>query len=162
MPQSERHRRSKRRNDWRVRSSIVYRSNELHRLPAGDYKFGLLGVKTIYDLHTEVERSTAPDPQFDGVSSYALDVLADATTAISANLASVIDNKVAVAQATKELGDGRAAEMMIDTYRQIISLPSVLTLTGHCSRVWPADIRAPHSFTAQRERTEQVGRQQHC
>lgn len=105
---------------------MVYRSIELHRLPADDPKFGLLGIKTVYDLRTAAERSAAPDPQLDGVDSYALDVLADSATALPANLATVIDDQDAIAQIGEALGGGRASEMMVDTYRQIISLPSAL------------------------------------
>lgn len=113
-------------NNWRVRPSIVYRSIELHRLPADDHKFGLLGIKTIYDLRTAAERIAAPDPQLDGVSSCALDVLADSATALPANLATAIDDQGTIPRIGEALGGGRAGEMMVDTYRQIISLPSAL------------------------------------
>ena len=112
----------------RVRRSTVYRSTELFRLGSDGLKsFDQLGIKTVYDLRTEAERSAAPDPGLSGVNDLPLDVLADSATALPANLARAFTDPASVAEMSAALEGGRGIEMMTATYRQIITLPSALT-----------------------------------
>ncbi|WP_074852072.1 tyrosine-protein phosphatase [Gordonia westfalica] len=109
----------------RVRSGLVFRSTELHRLAGDDLtKFDALGITAVFDLRTVAERSAAPDPDLPGVAEVPLDVLADSSTAMPARLNEVVADPAAVAEASEVLGGGKAAELMEGTYRQIVSLPS--------------------------------------
>ncbi|MBY4573024.1 hypothetical protein ACN94_05370 [Gordonia paraffinivorans] len=77
----------------RVRSGLLYRTADFRELTDDDAaKFAGLGVKTVYDLRSAAERSELPDPTFPGVTVVALDVLADAATAIPANLGAALSN----------------------------------------------------------------------
>ncbi|ROZ93719.1 tyrosine-protein phosphatase [Gordonia sp. OPL2] len=112
----------------RVRSGVVFRSTELDRLDDTDREaFTGLGIRTIYDLRTAAERSAAPDPTFDGVDDIHLDVLADQGDAVPANLPSLLHDPAAVASIDDSLGDGRAAALIADTYRSLVSTDSALT-----------------------------------
>ncbi|MEO9329100.1 tyrosine-protein phosphatase [Gordonia aurantiaca] len=108
-----------------VRSGLVYRSTELHRLAGDDRKkFESLGITTIFDLRTAAEREAAPDPELPGVTDVPLDVLADSSTAIPAHLNEVLANPAMVAKANEALGGGKAETLIEGTYRQIVNLPS--------------------------------------
>ena len=110
-----------------VRSGVLYRSTDLSRLDDADRQtLTDLGLRTIYDLRTLAERTGAPDIAIDGATEVAVDVLADATTSIPANLGTVLADPAVVAQATDALGDGKAAELIAGTYREIVTLPSAL------------------------------------
>ncbi|HEY9312611.1 tyrosine-protein phosphatase [Williamsia sp.] len=112
----------------RVRPSTVYRSTELYRLgDSGRPAFDRLGIRTVYDLRTAAERSAAPDPHLDGVIGLPLDVLADSSTAVPANLGSLFTDASAVTELSERLRDGQGFRLMADTYRQIVTLPSAVT-----------------------------------
>src|SRR5213079_3547924 len=61
-----------------VRPGLLYRSGQLDRLDAGtDPAVAALGLRTVVDLRTAVEREAAPDRIPDGAHRIVADVLAD-------------------------------------------------------------------------------------
>lgn len=138
-----------------VSRSHVFRSTELHRLTGNaQMTFDHLGITTVYDLRTAAERTASPDPDLDGVTEVHLDVLADSTTAIPANLAALRD-KSAVHLVADALGGGRAKHLMVDTYRQIVSSQSALGAYRLLFEGLAADQQTPSLFhcTTGKDRT---------
>lgn len=107
-----------------LRSGAVYRSATLARLEGDDVEAFLgLGITTVYDLRTVGERGASPDRLPDGVRLVGLDVLADSTTDVAAGVGQLASDPARLAAT---LGDGRGVELMRDSYRNIVSLPSAL------------------------------------
>lgn len=105
-----------------VKRGQVFRSVATNRLEAdGLAALDGLGVRTVYDLRTEAERAAAPDRVPDGVQVVALDVLADAEQAAPAHLTELFADPSMVSSA---LGDGRAEELFVSSYRSFVTLPS--------------------------------------
>jgi protein-tyrosine phosphatase len=114
------------RDGGRVRRGMVYRSVELGRLDQhGVRSLAALGIRTVYDFRTAAERIAEPDRTPDGVTDVALDVLADMADASAA--ASLFTLLTDPAQAPKVLGGGRAEALFVESYRDIVSLPSALS-----------------------------------
>ncbi|MDN5763208.1 MAG: tyrosine-protein phosphatase [Microlunatus sp.] len=110
-----------------VRSRTLFRSTELSRLTGPDRQaFEALRIDTVYDFRSVAERTTEPDVGLDGVAEVALDVLADAPTAIPGNLTQVLSDPVVLAAAKAELGGQGVEQLMLASYHQLISLPSAL------------------------------------
>ncbi|AZG48620.1 tyrosine-protein phosphatase [Gordonia insulae] len=142
--------------EGRVRAGLVFRSTELDRMGEADRtSFARLGIRTIYDLRTGAERSSAPDPVLDGVVDVHLDVLADENTAVPAHLDTLLRDPAAVAEIDTSLGDGRAAELITGTYRSIVSLPSALAAYRTLFRGLLGDRPGPSLFhcTTGKDRT---------
>ncbi len=78
-----------------------------------------LGVRTVYDLRPEAERSADPDRVPAGTAHVVVDVLADMKPA----LPDLFDDPV---RTTESPGNGRAAELLAQAYRDVIGLPSAL------------------------------------
>lgn len=109
----------------RVRHGVLFRSTDLGKLDAADGQRLLdLGVATVYDFRSVAERTTEPDVTLDGVHEVALDVLADAPTAIPGNLTKVLSDPAMLAAAKAELGDHGPTELMMSSYEQLVRLPS--------------------------------------
>ena len=107
-----------------VRRGLVYRSVALHHLTDRDAAaVEALGLRTVYDLRTEAERTAEPDRALDGVEHVVVDVLADSKDAAPAELAAMLSDP---SQADKLLGDGKAEQLFAGAYREIVSLPSAL------------------------------------
>lgn len=83
-----------------------------------------LGVQTVFDLRTAGERAQAPDRLTSGEKEINLDVLADSVHDAAASLGGLLDDP---AQTEKMLGGGRSVTLMIDSYRNIVQLPSALS-----------------------------------
>ncbi|MGW0039745.1 tyrosine-protein phosphatase [Gordonia sp. NPDC003376] len=110
-----------------VRPGVLFRSTDFSSLTDADVApFESLGVRTIYDLRSSAEREALPDPTLPDVTDIHLDVLADAATAVPANLGKILADPKTVAMATKELSGGKARELIAETYQGIVSLPSAL------------------------------------
>lgn len=108
-----------------VRYGVLFRSTDLGKLDGADRQhLQDLGLATIYDFRSVAERTTEPDVVLDGVQEVALDVLADAPTAIPGNLTKLLSNPVALAAAKAELGDHGPTELMLNSYDQLVTLPS--------------------------------------
>jgi protein-tyrosine phosphatase len=107
-----------------VRRGLVYRSVALNHLTDGDAAaVEALGVRTVYDLRTEAERTAEPDRTLDGVEYVVADVLADSQDAAPAELVGVLSDPK---QADELLGGEKAQALFAGAYREIVSLPSAL------------------------------------
>jgi protein-tyrosine phosphatase len=107
---------------------LVYRSSELDALdPPAQAALISLGVRRVFDLRTEGERRAAPDRLPEGTRLHPLDVMADMSengaSAIAAVFAHQADRSV-VSELSAGLADGRARQMMIDAYIELVGLPS--------------------------------------
>src|SRR5437764_4545087 len=82
------------RDGARVRTGLLYRSAGLGKLRGGDVKtFGELGIRSVYDMRTEAERTAEPDRVPDGVEHVVVDVLADSSDAAPAQLLQVLGGR---------------------------------------------------------------------
>ena len=112
------------RGGGRVRWGLLYRSTELSRLEGADMAaFAALGVRSVYDLRTEVERKAQPDRLPQGTEYVAADVLADLADAAPAQLLDVATDPQA---AEALLGGGKGPALFAKAYREIVSLPSAV------------------------------------
>jgi len=108
--------------DGTVVRGRLFRSAEFADLAGGDLElFDALGIRTVYDLRTEAERSAQPNTVPAGVGYEVLDVLADADGAGPALLLQVMGDPAA---AEELLGGGRSLALFEQAYRDIIQLPS--------------------------------------
>jgi protein-tyrosine phosphatase len=105
----------------RVRTGRVFRSGQLDRIDVAD--LAGLGVRTVYDLRTDKERGVAPDRVPDGVTMIVADVLGGAVDSAAATLTTYAAD---VTAALRELGHGRGPDLLRDSYRQMVSLPSAV------------------------------------
>jgi protein-tyrosine phosphatase len=100
----------------------LYRSTDLSRLTGSDVPaVARLGIRSVYDLRTEGERDAAPDVLPPGAVYHHLDVLADSTMAVPANLMALLADPPA---ATEVLTGGRVRSLFDSAYREIVGLPS--------------------------------------
>jgi protein-tyrosine phosphatase len=108
----------------RVRTGALYRSVDLNRLSDEDVEaFRELGIRTVFDLRTEAERTADPDRTLDGVDEVVLDILKDSTNAAPAHLKELLSDPTAAAEM---LGVGKAVVLFERGYREIVALPSAL------------------------------------
>ncbi|NLV80891.1 MAG: tyrosine-protein phosphatase [Rhodococcus sp.] len=108
-----------------VRSGVLFRSTDLSRLTDTDREtLGALGITTVFDLRTAVERDERPDRLPLGARHVGLDVLADRVSgSIAASMAELVADPV---RAAEYLGDGRAEQYLMGSYRDFVTLPSAL------------------------------------
>jgi protein-tyrosine phosphatase len=110
------------RGGGRVRWRLLYRSTELGRLAGADMAaFAALGIRSVYDLRTEAERSAQPDRLPPGTEHVVVDVVADSADAAPAQLIKVATDPQA---AEALLGGGKGLALFEKGYREIVSLPS--------------------------------------
>ena len=83
--------------------------------------FAELGIRSVYDLRTEAERTAQPDRLPPGTEYVVVDVLKDSADAAPAQLFKVLSDPKA-AEAT--LGGGKGLALFESGYREIISLSS--------------------------------------
>lgn len=108
-----------------VKRGMMFRSAEWSGLQ-GDAaaNFAALGIRSVYDLRTEDERTASPNVVPEGTEYVVVDVLSDATNAGPAQVSQALaDPKLA----EEMLGGGKAEAMFQQGYRQIVGLPSALT-----------------------------------
>lgn len=110
------------RDGQHVRRGVLYRSVAPDRLDdVGLTAFASLGIRTVFDLRTEGERTAAPDRLPDGTVIVTLDVLADETAAVPAHLAEIFSDPSTI---DEHLGGGRAEALFATAYRSFVTLPS--------------------------------------
>ncbi len=103
----------------------LYRSVALSHLHGDDLAaMARLGLRTVFDLRTESERSAAPDVLPPGAEPVVCDVLADEKRAAPAVLFQTLEDPAA---AQEMLGGGKAAALFEMGYREIVGLPSALS-----------------------------------
>jgi len=83
--------------------------------------FAALGIRSVYDLRTEAERSAQPDRLPPGTEYVVADVVADLVNAAPAQLFKVATDPQA---AEALLGGGKGLALFAKAYREIVSLPS--------------------------------------
>lgn len=111
-----------------MRSGIFYRTGQLVGLDdAAQAALISLGIVRVFDLRTDAERAPKPDTLPPLVALVIADVLADAphsgATAVAA-LGNSRGGRFAVDEIDAVIGGGQAKDLMIDTYRDFIRLPS--------------------------------------
>lgn len=105
-----------------VRPGVLFRSASLASLTAADgARLAALGVARVYDLRTAAEASGAPDRLPAGLSLVPLDILADSSLSVAANLTDVAGDPGALAA---RLAGGDAERLFEETYRDLVRLPS--------------------------------------
>jgi protein-tyrosine phosphatase len=108
-----------------VRAGLVYRSTELDKLAGADMAaFAGLGIRSVYDLRTEVERTAQPDRLPPDTEYVVIDVFKDSTDAAPAQLLHVASDPQA---AEAMLGGGKAEKLFETGYREIVGLRSART-----------------------------------
>jgi protein-tyrosine phosphatase len=113
----------------RVRRGLLYRSTELDRLAGADLAaFAALGIRSVYDLRTETERTARPDRLPEGTEHIVVDVLAGSVDAAPAQLFKIAGDPQA---AEALLGGGRGQALFEKGYREIVSLPSACAAYRH-------------------------------
>ena len=112
----------------RMRRGVVYRSAQLLDLSA-DAQDALLalGVRTVHDLRTADEIAHRRDTLPEGITLVVDDVLADRPHSGAAGVASIVNqhaDRASVSELNAAVGGGRAADVMRETYRHLVTLPS--------------------------------------
>lgn len=106
----------------RVRTGVLFRSTDLSRLDDdGAAALAGLGIRTVFDLRTEGERTGRPDRLPPGAEHVVLDVLRDSRAMTPADMEPVLADP---ANAAAVLGDGRAERFFVDAYGEFVDLPS--------------------------------------
>jgi protein-tyrosine phosphatase len=109
------------RDGGRVRAGLLYRSTELDKLAGADLAtFTALGIRSVYDLRTEAERSVQPDRLPPGTEYVVVDVLKGSADAAPAQLFKVLADPKA---AEEMLGGGKGLALFESGYREIFRLP---------------------------------------
>jgi protein-tyrosine phosphatase len=122
-----------------VRRGLLYRSNELSRLNEdGLAALARLGLRAVYDLRTQAERTAQPDRVPAGAEHIVVDVLADAPDAAPAQLHKALADPD---HGQKLLGGGKAVALFEHANRELVSLPSAVA--GY-QRLFSDLLRAEH------------------
>jgi protein-tyrosine phosphatase len=107
-----------------VRRGRVYRSAEFSDLASPDAEtFADLGIRTVFDMRTQDERTQQPNIVPDGTAYVVVDIFADRTGAAPAQLLAVLSDPAAAAAL---LGGGKAVTLFERAYRELITLPSAV------------------------------------
>ncbi len=111
-----------------LRPGVVFRSAQLSgHSPSDDHALLALDVRRVYDLRTLDEAKHRPDHVPDPITVTLLDVLADRPSSGAAAVASLVtakQDRASVEEINLAVGAGRAHELMIETYRHFVTLPS--------------------------------------
>lgn len=141
------------RDGRRVRRGVLFRSEQLSRVTDEEMPaLAQLGLKTIFDLRTADERAAQPERVPAGAQYVVADVLADAQGAGPAQLLHLISDPQ---KANAMLGDGKAAQLFIKGYADIVMLPSARrAYAGMFTRMAePASLPALYHCTTGKDRT---------
>ncbi len=112
------------RDGVRVATGVLYRSTDLSRLAGPDVPaLAELGIRSVFDLRSISERAGARDVLPAGSDYLALDVLADSTMAMPANLMALLSDPPAASMA---LAGNVVTDLFDSAYREIVALPSAL------------------------------------
>jgi protein-tyrosine phosphatase len=132
------------RTGARVRTGLVYRSSALARLDASDAEaFAALGIRTVYDLRTAVERAQAPDRLPPGTDHVVADVIGDK---IEGSPAHMIELLAQPDVAERELGGDRGRAIWLSHYRDFVRLDSARVAYGRLFRGVASEARRPVLF----------------
>jgi len=111
-----------------LRPGVVFRSAQLSgHSPDDDHALLALDIRRVYDLRTADEAEHRPDHVPGPITVTLLDVLADRPHSGAAAVASLVTAKpdrASIAEVNHVVGGGRAHELMLETYRHFVTLPS--------------------------------------
>jgi protein-tyrosine phosphatase len=124
-----------------VRTGLLYRSTVLDRLTDADsVELSALGIRTIYDFRTGVERAAVQDRVLPETDYVLVDVLSDQTDNTPADImASMNDPEVA----SVFFGGGKGAAMFVRQYRDFVTLGSARRSFGRMFRDLADERRRP-------------------
>jgi protein-tyrosine phosphatase len=112
----------------RVRTGLLYRSAALDRLEGADaVAFAKLGIRTIYDLRTEAERTTRPDQVPASIRCVSADLLDGLAGHTPGQIQAAMLNPT---EARELLGDGKGAAMFTAQYRAFVRLENARVTLG--------------------------------
>ena len=132
------------RTGARVRTGLVYRSTALARLEAADAEaFAALGIRTVYDLRTSDERTSAPDRLPPGTTGLVADVIGDKIEGSPAHILGLLARPDV---AKRELGGERGRAIWIAHYRDFVRLDSARAAYGSLFRGLASEARRPILF----------------
>ncbi len=105
-----------------VRRGLVFRSDQLHRLAAGDLAaISALGIRSVVDLRMDEERIARPSELPAGALATTLDVLADSVQAGGDPIGALFTRP---AEANAALAGGRVHAVFEEIYRSFVTMPS--------------------------------------
>ncbi len=111
-----------------LRPGVVFRSSQLADATEADQRaLVTLGVTIVFDLRTARASAARPDQLPAGVRVVTLDVLADAPTSGATAMERLVTGNAAgadIGAINDAVGNGRAHALMIQTYRDLVLLPS--------------------------------------
>jgi len=129
------------RDGSRVRRGQLFRSGALDQLEPGDSAtLTGLGLRTVYDLRSQTERTRLPDRLPDGARCVGLDVLAGSGETGPAQLFALLDDPRG---ADALLGHGRGRRLFEQQYRDFVALPSARAAFGRLFRALADPNRRP-------------------
>ena len=99
-----------------IRSRMLFRSDQLAGLQ-DQQAFAALAIRSIWDFRTPAEIARDPDPQWPAVQCRTADVLAQSQLPSALSLNALLADP---AQLNLHLGQGRAALLMADIYREMV------------------------------------------
>jgi protein-tyrosine phosphatase len=111
-----------------LRPGLVYRSAQLSGISApAQQSLRDIGIVSAFDLRTADEVRNRPDELPPGVCLTVLDVLADRPHSGAAAVASLVTehgDRATIEDVNDAVTGGRSHDLMIETYRYLVSLPS--------------------------------------
>jgi protein-tyrosine phosphatase len=106
----------------KVRTGVLYRSVALDQASEADLEaLSTLGIRTVFDLRTAIERQRRPDRLPADAKHIALDLLVDSGEADPAAVFALMEDPP---RASRELADGGTERFYLATYRDMIRLRS--------------------------------------
>jgi protein-tyrosine phosphatase len=120
------------RTGGRVRTGLVYRSTALARLDGPDAEaFAALNIRTVYDLRTALERTSAPDRLPPGTTHVVADVIDGKVEGSPGHMLELLSRPEV---AERELGGDRATALWLRHYRDFVRLDSARAAYGSVFR----------------------------
>lgn len=124
-----------------MRTGLLYRSTALNRLTDEDAAaIDRLGLRTVYDLRTAIERTAEPDRLPPGIEYVVADVVDSHEVGSPTHLFGLLDSPQAAREA---LGDGKGAQIWMEHYRLLVRLDSARESYGRIFRDLATDAHRP-------------------
>lgn len=121
-----------RANGGYIRRGLLFRSDQVGTLSSGEgEQLSGLGIRMVYDLRTDAERTMMPGGRIAGATHVPLDVMADDRQSLPARLLRLL---VEPESAEPLLGHGRGVSMFLESYRSYVRLGSARSALGRLYR----------------------------
>ncbi len=132
------------RDGARVRTGLVYRSTALANLDGADAEaVAALGIRTVYDLRTAGERTSAPDRLPPGATHVLADVIGNKAEGSPVHMLEVLAQPDIAEQ---ELGGDRGRAIWIGQYRDFVRLDAARAAYGSLFRGVASEAQRPILF----------------